>query len=607
VLAPESFELTDVRTQRRVLAILNRSEGLQTVSNQVLLRLMSMSRLRQFQPQDVLWRQGEVAGAAWVILHGAVSVAGTVAETDVAASTAIGVAAVLHGQPFTSSGAALTEVTALEIPRAALHLLAETSTGLRRALRHTATVKGYQLPTFVQERERDCVEWVVSCLPPGWSESAFVGRLARAWMASLPDRLTVVVVDPAHDGAPVHQSGDVPVVRVAAGEVPPDDIAFAAAVGIAEQSYLLLDTGACAPAERVRWRHRAEKVIAVQDGGHRPDTAGVPRAAVLVPVVRVPGAVGRVAPNAVRVRLDPGELTGNLTDAGLAGLQRLARSVSDRTVALALGGGGAWGYAHVALIRAIARKGVPIDMVAGVSFGAMVGAYYCANGLAGLDVLVARGGVFHRWLPAAMATSHIIGMLARRDLGHLQLDDFEVPFFPVATDVAAGEAVAIQGKSMSFGVRASGSFPGVFSPTTGSYPDKTTSVRFVDGGIRDNVPEAALLAAGADLLVASNIVPLPAPQKPTGPMINLPFWRYLHELNPLGRMQDAWRSTFILFHSAGETGTLSADVVYDSKPNEFLATSFKHAAGIVRAAEPEVEPVAEELARRWQLMLAKAD
>ncbi len=607
MLAADAYELTDPRTQRRVLAILNRSEGLHAVSNQVLLRLMSLSHLRQFRPQDVLWRAGEVATSAWVILHGAVSVVGTAAETDVAASMAIGVAAVLHGQPFSTSGLALTDVTALEIPQSAIHLLAEASTGLRRALRHTASVKGYRAPAFVDEKESDCVEWVVCCVPAGWSESAFVGRLARAWTACLPDRLTVVVADPAHQGAPEHQAGDVPTVRVSAVAVPTNDAAFAAALGIADQAYLLLDTGACTPAPRALWRQVAEKVIVLNDGARRADKTGVPKRAVVVPVERVPGAVGPLAPNAVRIRMDPFELTGNLTDSAVAGLQRLARSASDRTVALALGGGGAWGYAHVALIRAILRKGVPIDMVAGVSFGAMVGAYYCSNGLAGLDVLVSRGGEFHRWLPAAMATSHVIGLLARRDLGNLRLDDFEVPFFPVATDVAMGEAVAIQGKSMSFGVRASGSFPGVFSPTTGSYPDQHTSVRFVDGGIRDNVPEAALLAAGADLLVASNIVPMPAPQKPKGPLLGLPAWRYLHELNPLGRLQDAWRSTFILFHSAGESGTLSADVVYDSKPNQFLATSFTQAQGIVRAAEPEVEPIAEEVARRWHLMVAKAD
>lgn len=607
MLAQEPLELTDSRLQRRVLAILNRSEGLHAVSNQVLLRLMQLSRLRQFKPQDVLWRSGEMATSAWVVLQGAVSVVGSVAETDVAASTAIGVAAVLQGQAFSISGVALTEVTALEIPKDALHVLAEASTGLRRALRHTAVTKGYQTPDFVHEKERDCVEWVVSCVPVGWSESAFVARLARVWSTSLHDRLTIVVVDPAHQGPPAHQSGDVATLRVAADDTPQNDASFAATIGIGEQSYLLLDTGACTHAQRVRWRARAEKAIVFSDGARSPDTSGLPERAVLVPIVRVPGAVGQLPPNAVRIRIDPGELAGNLSDTGLAGLQRLARSVSDRTVALALGGGGAWGYAHVALIRAILRKGVPIDMVAGVSFGAMVGAYYCANGLSGLDVLVARGGDFHRWLPAAMATSHVIGFLAKRDLGNLRLDDFEVPFFPVATDVAVGEAVAIQGKSMSFGVRASGSFPGVFSPTTGSYPDKNTRVRFVDGGIRDNVPEAALLAAGADLLVASNIVPLPAPQKPKGPLFDLPGWRYVHELNPIGRLQDAWRSTFILFHSAGESGTLSADVVYDSKPNQYLATSFTQAEGIVRAAEAEVEPVAEELARRWTMMVAKVD
>ena len=96
--------------------------------------------------------------------------------------------------------------------------------------------------------------------------------------------------------------------------------------------------------------------------------------------------------------LSPTDLHATPTGAALAGLQRLCRALTDRTVGLALGGGGAWGYAHVALIREIAKRGVPIDMVAGYSFGALVGAYYCSKGLAGLETLVARGKRFQRWM-----------------------------------------------------------------------------------------------------------------------------------------------------------------------------------------------------------------
>ncbi len=56
-------------------------------------------------------------------------------------------------------------------------------------------------------------------------------------------------------------------------------------------------------------------------------------------------------------------------------LSRWGRTVTGRNVGLALGGGGAWGYAHIPLIRALHARGVPIDVVTGASFGSVVGAY----------------------------------------------------------------------------------------------------------------------------------------------------------------------------------------------------------------------------------------
>ena len=57
--------------------------------------------------------------------------------------------------------------------------------------------------------------------------------------------------------------------------------------------------------------------------------------------------------------------SGPLPDDARRGLQRVARAVGRRRVGVALGGGAAWGYAHVALVRALEDAGIPIDLVAG--------------------------------------------------------------------------------------------------------------------------------------------------------------------------------------------------------------------------------------------------
>jgi NTE family protein len=52
---------------------------------------------------------------------------------------------------------------------------------------------------------------------------------------------------------------------------------------------------------------------------------------------------------------------------------RLARFVTNRTVGIALGGGGARGFAHIGAVAAIREAGIPIDLVAGTSIGSLVG------------------------------------------------------------------------------------------------------------------------------------------------------------------------------------------------------------------------------------------
>ena len=47
-----------------------------------------------------------------------------------------------------------------------------------------------------------------------------------------------------------------------------------------------------------------------------------------------------------------------------------------KKVGLALGGGYARGLAHIGILEVLEREGIPIDMIAGTSIGALVGALY---------------------------------------------------------------------------------------------------------------------------------------------------------------------------------------------------------------------------------------
>ena len=55
--------------------------------------------------------------------------------------------------------------------------------------------------------------------------------------------------------------------------------------------------------------------------------------------------------------------------------------MTDVRIALVLSAGGLRGAAHVGVLRALVREGIPIDVLVGVSAGAVIAAYYAAAGL----------------------------------------------------------------------------------------------------------------------------------------------------------------------------------------------------------------------------------
>src|ERR1700679_175730 len=90
---------------------------------------------------------------------------------------------------------------------------------------------------------------------------------------------------------------------------------------------------------------------------------------------------------------------GDLPAAGRETLGRWARALTRRRVGLAFGGSGSWGYASAALSLELCARGVPVDLVAGASSGALIGAYLCAAGVEGVARVIENGPVFQRVIP----------------------------------------------------------------------------------------------------------------------------------------------------------------------------------------------------------------
>jgi NTE family protein len=179
---------------------------------------------------------------------------------------------------------------------------------------------------------------------------------------------------------------------------------------------------------------------------------------------------------------------------------------SPTRVSLALGSGGARGYAHIGAIQVIEERGLEVVAIAGSSMGALVGAVHAAGalpaytewalGLTQLDVL--------RLLDLSLSSPGAIRaerVLARTQelLGGRLIEDLPIPFTAVATDLAARREVWFQRGPVDLAIRASIALPGIFSPVLHN------GRLLVDGGMLNPIPIAPTVAVASDLTIAISL------------------------------------------------------------------------------------------------------
>jgi NTE family protein len=196
-------------------------------------------------------------------------------------------------------------------------------------------------------------------------------------------------------------------------------------------------------------------------------------------------------------------------DSSPESVQRVARRLTDRTVGLALSSGGSRTIAHIGVVRVLRQAGIPIDMVAGSSGGALFGALIAAGWSDQEMVQFARKlkdvNNFRNWDVNLPPKAGLIKGRRARDLIEGWLDgrhfsDLEIPFYVVATDLSNGEEVIFDSGPVSDAVRASISIPGVANPW--EYADRF----LVDGAVVNPMPASVLHKRGAKIIIGSSVV-----------------------------------------------------------------------------------------------------
>jgi NTE family protein len=221
------------------------------------------------------------------------------------------------------------------------------------------------------------------------------------------------------------------------------------------------------------------------------------------------------------------------------------------TVALALGGGGARGGAHIGVLQALEALRIPVDCIAATSMGALVGGAYAAGispeeisdlvretdwinifddsagraeinlrrkeledkYFSGLEFGVTSKGL--RYREGAVAGEKLklfFNRLVRAELGERPIEELPIPISIIATDIGNGDRVAIRSGELTTAMRASMSVPGLIAPVV------REGRKLVDGGLTDNLPvQEARSLCKADVVIAVNVgSPLYKPEEVTG-------------------------------------------------------------------------------------------
>ncbi len=171
-------------------------------------------------------------------------------------------------------------------------------------------------------------------------------------------------------------------------------------------------------------------------------------------------------------------------------IARLARFISGRAVGLVLAGGGARGFAHIGIIKALMEAGVPFDRLGGTSMGAII-----AAGLAqewSVEELTERmRAVFVSDNPLsdwtivpriALIKGGKVSAKLREHFGDLCIEELPRNFFAVSSDLTTGRIHVHRDGRLWRALRASVALPGILPPVVHK------GHLLVDGGVMNNLP-----------------------------------------------------------------------------------------------------------------------
>jgi NTE family protein len=217
-------------------------------------------------------------------------------------------------------------------------------------------------------------------------------------------------------------------------------------------------------------------------------------------------------------------------------------SYSQQKVGLVLSGGGATGFAHIGVLKALEERGIPIDYITGTSAGALVGSMYAIGfspeeieayvlneefqmmtkgkidasrrfvyreddiNASLLDVSFSKDSILSKSLPTNFITSSYLDFEMMKFLGTTiasydnQFDNLFVPFRCVASDITNKKSIVYSSGNLQKAVRASMTYPFYLNPI------RINGLLLFDGGLYDNFPAGTMYNEfNPDYIIGSNV------------------------------------------------------------------------------------------------------
>ena len=222
--------------------------------------------------------------------------------------------------------------------------------------------------------------------------------------------------------------------------------------------------------------------------------------------------------------------------------------MSIKKVGIALSGGGARGFAHVGVLKALAEHDIPIDLVSGVSAGSFVGGALAAGmSVAEIEEIGRKiswfGVAGFSYSPRGILSNASMGSFIEKHFPVTKFEDLKLPFAAVACDLETGETVVLQDKGdLAFAIRASCAIPGVFVPMVDEHGRS-----LIDGGAATPMPTKAVKKLGADIVIAVDVL-----------TCGQTFWG-----TPSTLVGTFFQSAMVLIRAASKNQHYRADIVIE--------------------------------------------